>query len=55
VKLAPESPEMRFALARAYQRAGRTDDATRERAEFLRLDRAARAARSGVQSVGGKN
>jgi tetratricopeptide (TPR) repeat protein len=55
VKLAPESPEMRFALARAYQRAGRTDDATRERAEFLRLDRAARAARSGAQSVGGKN
>jgi tetratricopeptide (TPR) repeat protein len=55
VKLAPESPEMRFALARAYQRAGRADDAARERAEFLRLDRAARAARSGPQSVGGKN
>jgi len=55
VKLAPESPEMRFALARAYQRAGRADDAARERAEFLRLDRAARAARAGPQSVGGKN
>jgi len=54
-KLAPASPEMRFALARAYQRAGREDDAARERAEFLRLDRAARAARSGPQSVGGKN
>lgn len=53
VKLAPDSPEMRFALARAYQRAGREEDAARERAEFLRLERAARAARSGPQSVGG--
>jgi predicted Zn-dependent protease len=39
VKLGPDSPEMRFALARAYQRAGRVEDATRERAEFLRLMR----------------
>jgi tetratricopeptide (TPR) repeat protein len=54
VKLAPDSPEVRFALARAYQRAGRTEDAARQRAEFLALDRAARAARSGPQSVGGK-
>jgi tetratricopeptide (TPR) repeat protein len=54
VKLAPASPEMRFALARAYQRAGRADDAARERAQFLRLDREARAARAGAQSVGGK-
>ena len=54
VKLAPDSPELRFALARAYQRLGRTDDAVRERAEFLKLDRATRAARSGPQSVGGK-
>ena len=54
VKLAPASPEMRFALARAYQRAGRAEDAARERAEFLRLDRAARSARAGPQSVGGR-
>jgi tetratricopeptide (TPR) repeat protein len=54
VKLAPDSPELRFALARAYQRAGRKEDADRQRAEFVRLDRAARAARSGTQSVGGK-
>jgi tetratricopeptide (TPR) repeat protein len=54
VKLAPDNPELRFALARAYQRAGRNEDATRERAEFLKLDRATRAARSGPQSVGGK-
>jgi tetratricopeptide (TPR) repeat protein len=38
VKLAPDSPEMYFALARAYARAGRTKDAERARAEFTRLD-----------------
>ncbi len=54
VKLAPDNPELRFALARAYQRAGRNEDAARERAEFLKLDQATRAARSGPQSVGGK-
>ena len=53
MKLAPDSPEVRFSLARAYARAGRTDDAARERAEFLRLDKARRTARSGPQSVGG--
>jgi tetratricopeptide (TPR) repeat protein len=53
VKLAPDSPQMHFALARAYTRAGRTEDAGRARAEFVRLDRAARTARSGPQSVGG--
>jgi tetratricopeptide (TPR) repeat protein len=52
-KLAPDSPEVRFSLARAYTRAGRADDAARERAEFLRLDKARRTARSGPQSVGG--
>ena len=40
--LAPESADLHFALARAYQRAGRADDAERARQEFLRLDRAAR-------------
>ena len=53
MKLAPDSPELRFSLARAYTRAGRPDDAARERAEFLRLDKARRTARSGPQSVGG--
>ena len=53
VKMAPESPGLRFLLARAYQRAGRLDDANRERAEFTRLDRLARTRKSGEQSVGG--
>ena len=53
VKMAPDSPQMRFVLARAYQRAGRTADAERERAEFAALDRQLRASRAGAQSVGG--
>jgi tetratricopeptide (TPR) repeat protein len=55
IRLSPENPDLRFALARAYQRAGRKEDAERERAEFVRLDRLARAARAGTQSVGGKH
>jgi tetratricopeptide (TPR) repeat protein len=55
IKLTPDSPEVRFSLARAYSRAGRTEDAARERAEFLRLDKERRTARSGQQSVGGKD
>jgi tetratricopeptide (TPR) repeat protein len=54
IRLAPESPGLHFQLARAYQRAGRLDDATRERNEFTRLDRLARTQRSGAQSVGGR-
>jgi tetratricopeptide (TPR) repeat protein len=54
IKLAPDSPGLHFILARAYQRAGRTDDAARERDEFTRLDRLARTQRSGAQSVGGR-
>jgi tetratricopeptide (TPR) repeat protein len=54
IGLAPESPGLHFQLARAYQRAGRLDDATRERNEFTRLDRLARTQRSGAQSVGGR-
>ncbi|HUL77580.1 MAG TPA: tetratricopeptide repeat protein [Vicinamibacteria bacterium] len=42
--LAPESPEVHFALARAYARAGREPDAARERGEFARLDRERTAA-----------
>ncbi|HSE15632.1 MAG TPA: tetratricopeptide repeat protein [Pyrinomonadaceae bacterium] len=37
VKLAPASPEMHFALARAYARAGRKEDAARERETFKKL------------------
>lgn len=36
-KLAPDSPQVRFYLASAYSRAGRKQDAARERAEFARL------------------
>jgi tetratricopeptide (TPR) repeat protein len=54
IKLAPDSPGLHFTLARAYQRAGRNDDAAREREEFTRLDRLARTERSGAQSVGGR-
>jgi tetratricopeptide (TPR) repeat protein len=53
VNMAPTSPVMHFQLAKAYQKAGRTADAEHERAEFTRLDRAVRAARTGQQSVGG--
>lgn len=53
VSLAPDSPALHFQLAKAYQKAGRSADAERERAEFTRLDRAVRAARTGSQSVGG--
>lgn len=50
---APDSPGTHFALAKAYQRAGRAEDAAKEREEFVRLDRLARTNRSGSQSVGG--
>jgi len=35
--LAPDSPEVRFSLASAYAKAGRTAEANREKAEFARL------------------
>jgi tetratricopeptide (TPR) repeat protein len=54
IKLAPDSPGLFFQLARAYQRAGRAEDAARARDEFTRLDRLARTQRSGAQSVGGR-
>jgi tetratricopeptide (TPR) repeat protein len=53
VALAPTSPELRFNLARAYARAGREEDAARERAAFVELDRAVKARESGEQSIGG--
>jgi len=52
-KLAPESPEMFFTLARAYAKKGRNQDAARARETFLKLDAKRRTARSGPQSVGG--
>jgi predicted Zn-dependent protease len=39
---APDSPQTRFALAAAYDKAGRAEDAARERAEFLKLRRLTR-------------
>jgi predicted Zn-dependent protease len=53
LKLAPESPSLHFTVARAYQRAGRMEEATKAREEFTRLDRIARTRRAGAQSVGG--
>ena len=53
VKIAPDSPAMRFALARAYRRSGRAADADREQAKFRELDRLVRTQRNGAQSVGG--
>ncbi|HSD30073.1 MAG TPA: tetratricopeptide repeat protein [Vicinamibacteria bacterium] len=44
VRLAPESPETHFSLARAYARAGRTEDAARERAAFTEIEERRRAA-----------
>jgi hypothetical protein len=52
VKLAPDSPEMHFALARAYTRAGRKQEAARARENFQRLDKLYRTQRDGPQSVG---
>lgn len=43
VKQAPDSPEMYFALARAYSKAGRKVEADRTRTEFMRLDKIRRA------------
>jgi predicted Zn-dependent protease len=43
VRLAPEVPELHFALARAYAKAGRAEDAARERAAFADLDQKRRA------------
>jgi tetratricopeptide (TPR) repeat protein len=54
LKLAPDSPGLHFTLARAYQRAGRLEEANRERDEFTKLDRLARTQRTGAQSVGGR-
>lgn len=43
-RLAPDSAEMFFSLARAYQKAGRKEDADRARATFAELDQKRKAA-----------
>ena len=50
--MAPDSPQMQFHLARAYQRAGRTEEANKARVTFMKLDREQRAARSGAATEG---
>jgi predicted Zn-dependent protease len=50
--LEPTSPSVRYHLARAYQRAGRNDDATRERAEFSRLEGVQQRKRGGASTLG---
>jgi Flp pilus assembly protein TadD len=57
VRLAPEVPELHFALARAYAKAGRAEDAARERATFAELDQKRRekqAAEAASRPVGGQ-
>src|SRR5262245_36332188 len=54
IKLAADSPNLHYTLARAYQKAGRTADAERERLEFASLDREVRAQQHGAQAVGGE-
>jgi tetratricopeptide (TPR) repeat protein len=50
--LEPTSPSVRYHLARAYQRAGRGDDAKRERAEFSRLESIQQRKRGGANTLG---
>jgi tetratricopeptide (TPR) repeat protein len=52
VRLAPESAETHFTLARAYARAGRTEDAARERAAFSGIEERRRAAPAGAPATG---
>jgi tetratricopeptide (TPR) repeat protein len=51
VRLAPESAETHFTLARAYARAGRTEDAARERAAFSEIEQRRRAAAAGAPAT----
>ena len=54
VALADDSPTLHFTLARAYQKAGRLEDAAKERETFARLNREMRARQQGAQTVGGE-
>jgi predicted Zn-dependent protease len=51
-RLAPDSPQMFFHLARAYQRAGRKEDAEKARANFVRIDKMAREQRTTMTGQG---
>ena len=48
-QLAPGSPQVRIALATAYAKVGRKDDAAREREEFQKLRKLSDAANAGFQ------
>jgi tetratricopeptide (TPR) repeat protein len=50
VRIEPRSPEMHFALARAYTRAGRKQDAAREREIFKQLEKKHQAERNPAKS-----
>ena len=52
--LEPSSPSVRYHLARAYQRAGRTADAKRERAEFTRLEAIQQKQRGAASGAAGE-
>jgi tetratricopeptide (TPR) repeat protein len=52
IRLAPESPEMHFALARAYNRAGRKEDAERENEIFKKLQEKYRQQPGAAQTEG---
>ena len=52
-RLAPDSPEMHFSLARAYAKAGRKEDAEKERATFAELERKRRIRRGEPGVEGG--
>lgn len=54
-RLAPTSPEMHYALARAYRRAGREEDAKRETALFQKLQEEFNARRNAELTGGGRD
>jgi predicted Zn-dependent protease len=53
-RLAPNSVQTYFSLARAYQRAGRSDDVKRARDTFMKLEAALRAERDKTRGVAAK-
>ena len=52
VRLAPDSAETHYTLARAYAKAGRPEDAARERAAFAELEQRARTAPGTLRNPG---
>jgi predicted Zn-dependent protease len=54
VRLAPNVPEMHYALARAYTRAGRKQEAARARETFQRLEKLRNAQREGAKAEEGE-